>query len=121
MDRILIVDDEPTIRRLLRVTLMTAGYEVIEAISGAEALTRAAADQPDAILLDYSMPDMDGIATAEALRATPLTSGIPILLMSAGIRLREHRGTQLVDGTLPKPFSIAAVTASLEALLEQSA
>lgn len=119
MHHILIVDDAPTIRRLLRAMLVTTGYAVLEASSGEEALTSATTELPAAILLDHMLPGMDGVATAEALRANPMTAGIPIILMSAGIRLRDYRDAKLVDGILPKPFNLEAVTASLARVLPQ--
>lgn len=62
MARVLVIDDEPRIRRLLRNTLEHAGYEVAEAANGREALRRAAEDRPDAMLLDLGLPDRDGLA-----------------------------------------------------------
>lgn len=81
---VLIIDDEEDIREVAELTLQTmGGWEVTTAASGIEGLTIARAQQPDAILLDMMMPDLDGIATLTLLRATPETQHIPVILITA--------------------------------------
>lgn len=80
--RILIVDDVPTNRIILKVKLTAACYEATMAASGPEALTLARRAPPDLILLDYAMPDMDGIAVCAALRADPATCRIPVIMFT---------------------------------------
>jgi CheY-like chemotaxis protein len=81
--RVLLVDDEDDIREVAQVSLeMTAGWEVLTAGSGNEGLATAAAEQPDAILLDMMMPDMDGPTTFQSLRANQSTQHIPVVLLT---------------------------------------
>ena len=78
--KILIIDDEDDIREVASLSLETvAGWEVIKASSGAQGISRAAEQHPDAILLDVMMPGMDGPATFRELRKNPATAGIPVL------------------------------------------
>lgn len=82
--RILIVDDEDDVRAIAQLGLeMSAGWNILTASSGQEALTMAADYQPDAILLDMMMPDMDGRATLQHLKANPTTQTIPVILVTA--------------------------------------
>lgn len=81
--RILIVDDVPTNRIILKVKLGAACYDAVLAASGAEALEIAGRMPPDLVLLDYAMPAMDGIAVCRALRAAPATAHVPIIMFTA--------------------------------------
>ena len=107
MRRILIVDDEADIREVAQVSLELMGpYEVITASSGREGVHSARARQPDAILLDVMMPDLDGPAVLAELRADPATRDIPVLFLTARTQTVER--AQLVRlgaaGILTKPF-----------------
>ena len=105
--RILIVDDEDDIREVAQVSLELVGqYEVLTASTGRDGVRSARADQPDAILLDVMMPDMDGPATLAELLADPLTRDIPVLFLTAKTQSSERiRLSQLgVAGILTKPF-----------------
>ncbi|MCU1373856.1 MAG: Two-component response regulator, partial [Actinomycetia bacterium] len=78
--RVLLVDDEDDIRLVARASLeRLAGWEVLAAASGPDALAMARAEQPDAIILDVMMPGMDGPATLAELRADPATADIPVV------------------------------------------
>lgn len=104
---ILIVDDEYDIRAVAQLTLKAVGgWDVSLAASGIEGLTKAADEQPDVILLDVMMPDMDGIETFQALQANPVTKSIPVILMTAKVQASEQRQfAELgVAGIIPKPF-----------------
>lgn len=81
--RILIVDDVPTNRIILKVKLGAACYDAVLAASGAEALEIAGRMPPDLVLLDYAMPSMDGIEVCRALRAAPATARVPIIMFTA--------------------------------------
>ena len=82
--RILIIDDEDDIRLVAAMSLETvAGWDVVLANSGKQGIERAAAEQPDAILLDVMMPEMDGPTTLLKLKASGKTSHIPVLLLTA--------------------------------------
>jgi CheY-like chemotaxis protein len=105
--RVMVVDDEDHIREVAQVCLeMVGGWEVVTAASGSEALARAGAERPDVILLDVMMPDMDGPATFEKLRANPATQDIPVILLTAKVQASDrarfdHLG---VSGLISKPF-----------------
>ena len=89
--RILVVDDQPAARELLRAVLTTAGYEVYEAVDGADALERAAECSPDLVLLDIQMPNLDGFGACRAFRASPRFAGLPIVAMTASLMNSEKR------------------------------
>jgi two-component system cell cycle response regulator len=89
---ILIVDDQPDNRDMLSTLLATEGYRTLEAAGGMEAMDVIANDKPQLILLDVSMPDMDGYAVASLLKADPKTSGIPIIMVTA----HAGRGARVV-------------------------
>ena len=81
--RILVVDDEPDIRRLVAEALQVTGYDVQSAASGSEAIRAAAQYIPDLVLLDIMMPDMDGFTVYERLRAKPVELRSPIIFLTA--------------------------------------
>jgi CheY-like chemotaxis protein len=105
--RVLIIDDELDIREVAKVSLeITQQWEVLTAASGPEGMNLALQHQPDAILLDVLMPDVDGLATLKTLRAHPMTQAIPVILLTATTQLTERK-TYLnlgVRGILLKPF-----------------
>ena len=89
---ILIVDDQPDNRDMLATLLGGEGYRTLQASGGMEAMDAIANDTPQLILLDVSMPDMDGYAVASLLKADPKTSGIPIIMVTA----HAGRGARVV-------------------------
>ena len=116
---ILVIDDEAPIRRLLRVSLESAGFTVTEADNGAQGLTEAAYHQPGAIILDLGLPDMDGKEVVERLRGW---SHIPVLILS--VRDREEEKIAALDAGaddyLTKPFGAGELVARLRALLRRN-
>lgn len=105
--RILIVDDEADIREVAKLSLeLDCNWEVLTAGSGQEGLSMAIQQQPDAILLDMMMPEMDGTATWEALQNHPETQKIPVILLTAKTQPKEQkRYAELgVSAVLSKPF-----------------
>jgi CheY-like chemotaxis protein len=105
--RILIIDDEDDIRQVAALSLETiAGWEVVLANSGALGVEVAAKEQPDAILLDVMMPEMDGPTTFLKLQSTPQTANIPVLLLTAKVQGSDQRrfAGLGVAGILFKPF-----------------
>ena len=106
--RILIIDDEETIQTVVQFGLrMAAGWEVLTASSGPQGIHTAQMEQPDAILLDVMMPDMDGIDTFKALQSDPKTEQIPVILLTAKAQATEKRQfNELgVNGVITKPFN----------------
>jgi CheY-like chemotaxis protein len=105
--RILIVDDEDDIREVAQVSLELVGkFEVLTACSGRDGVECARTGQPDAILLDVMMPEMDGPTTLAELRADPLTRDIPVVFLTAKTQAAERsRLAQLgAAAILTKPF-----------------
>jgi two-component system KDP operon response regulator KdpE len=115
---VLIVDDEPAIRRLLRTSLLAQGYRTVEAESGAAAMTMAmaATEKPDILLLDLGLPDMDGL---EVIRLVRAASAVPIVVVSSR---EDERGKVAAldlgaDDYITKPFGMEELAARLRAAL----
>lgn len=119
MATILVVDDDRKITDMLRRTLAYEGYRVVTAADGHEALTKAQAERPELVVLDWLMPKLDGIEVAKLLRATSDTS---ILMLTARDAV-EHRVEGLDSGAddyLVKPFAPEELLARIRALLRRS-
>ncbi|WP_019499110.1 response regulator [Pseudanabaena sp. PCC 6802] len=104
---VLIVDDEPDIREVAQVSLeMMGGWQVLTSDSGRDGLAKAKSAQPNAILLDVMLPDMDGPTTFQNLQADPLTAHIPVIFLTAKIQpVDRARFTNLgVTAVIAKPF-----------------
>jgi CheY-like chemotaxis protein len=105
--RILVIDDEQVIQIVIQECLEElAGWEVLIASSGREGIEIARSQTPDAILLDVSMPDMDGITTFEKLQEDPVSQTIPVILLTAKVQSEEQaQFVQLsIAGVIFKPF-----------------
>lgn len=121
--RILVIDDEEDIQEVVQLCLKTVGgWEVLTAGSGNEGLAKAEAEQPDAILLDVMMPDIDGIATFQKLQANTATQHIPVILLTAKVQAADQRRfAELgVVGTISKPFDPLNLTSQIAELLNWS-
>ena len=105
--KILVVDDERHIVRLVQVNLERAGYQVIAAFDGREALKKVASEKPDLIVLDVMMPVMDGFSALKQLRADAATKDIPVIMLTAKAQDADvFRGwASGVDMYLTKPFN----------------
>jgi two-component system, OmpR family, KDP operon response regulator KdpE len=118
--RVLVVDDEPAIRRFLRTVLSAHGYSVFEARNGQEALSQVVAQRPDVLVLDLGLPDMDGVQVTQLLREW---TSLPILILS--VRDREESKIAALDAGaddyLTKPFGSGELLARLRAALRRSA
>lgn len=116
VERILVVDDEPQIQRFLKPALSAAGYDVLEAMTGAEALKAAATSAPDVVILDLGLPDMDGKEVIANLRGW---SQVPIIILSARDRESEKIAALDLgaDDYIEKPFGIGELTARIRAAL----
>ncbi len=121
-DRILVVDDTESIRRLIRLNLELEGFDVVEACDGAQCLDLALRTQPDLVTLDVVMPHLDGFATAAALRADPRTRQLPIVLVTTQSGPADHlRAQELgVDGYVTKPFEPDVLLAAVRAVLSRA-
>ena len=120
MKRVLIVEDQPDIRKLIRMTLEFEDYEIHEASDGAFGLRLAQAVHPDLILLDVMMPgEMDGLQVCQALKANPAMASVKIVLLTARgqARDREAGGRAGADEYLVKPFSPLQLIDTIERLL----
>lgn len=118
--RVLVVDDEPQILKLLSVALNASGYDTLTAATGADALRLAATQAPDLIVLDLGLPDRDG---KDVLRDLRQFSGVPVIILSA--RDREIDKIEALDlgadDYVEKPFGIGELTARLRAALRHKA
>jgi len=118
--RILLVEDDPGIRKFLRVALEAQGFVLEEEASGKSGIARAATAQPDLVVLDLGLPDMDGKAVIERIREW---SNVPILILS--VRQAEEEKVAALDAGandyVVKPFGIAELMARIRALLRLNA
>jgi DNA-binding response OmpR family regulator len=116
--KILVVDDEPSLRDALSYTLRKDGYEVVLAANGHEALQLARRQQPDAVVLDVMLPGLDGLQVCRILRAE---STVPILLLSAkGEEIDRVVGLEVgADDYLAKPFAMRELLARIRAMLRR--
>jgi two-component system response regulator MprA len=119
--RVLAVDDDRALREALRRALGLAGYEVLLAGGGQDALTQAATAAPDALVLDVGLPDIDGLEVCRRLRAGG--DRVPILMLTARDTVGERiQGLDAgADDYLVKPFDVGELTARLRALLRRTA
>lgn len=104
---ILVIDNELYIQEVVQIALETIkNWRVVTASSGAEGLLKAEKEQPDVILLDMMMPDMDGATTFQKLQANPCTQTIPVLLLTAKVQTVDQQRYQTlgVHATIAKPF-----------------
>jgi two-component system KDP operon response regulator KdpE len=117
---VLVIEDEPQMRKFIRITLEAHDYRVVEGGTGEEGLRQATSYAPDAVLLDLGLPDGDGLAIAKRLREW---STVPILVISA--RGQEDVKVQALDGGaddyLTKPFGAAELMARLRVALRHAA
>jgi two-component system, OmpR family, KDP operon response regulator KdpE len=115
----LVIDDEPQIRRLLRVTLEANGYRVFDAATGQDGLAQAAQRKPDVVLLDLGLPDLDGITVLKRIREW---SRVPVIILS--VRDQEEEKVAALDSGaddyVTKPFNSAELLARLRAALRHA-
>ncbi len=120
MKRLLIVEDQADIRKLIRMTLELEDYDIHEAVNGVEGLRKAIEIAPDLILLDVMMPgELDGLAVCARVRADPALRQTKVVLLSARSQLQDFEaGTKAgADAYLAKPFSPLQLIESIERLL----
>ena len=119
MKRILAVDDEPHILKLVSFSLKAKGFEVIEATDGLSAVEVAEKEQPDLILMDVMMPACDGYEACRRIKANPKTANIPVVMLTAKTQLTEQKAG-LDAGALDyicKPFTPKDLVAQVNGFL----
>jgi len=118
--RILVIDDEPQIRKLLKVSLGAHGYEIEEAATGAEGISRAATFKPDFLIIDLGLPDMDGKKVVQQIREWSQT---PIIVLTA--RDQEQEKIEALDAGaddyVTKPFGMGELMARMRVSLRRAA
>jgi two-component system phosphate regulon response regulator PhoB len=107
MAKVLIADDEPNMRELVRVTLETGRFEIVEAEDGDQALSLAQRECPDLVFLDWTMPGLAGIEVCARLRADPATADAKIVMLTARAQAVDRSAALEagVDDYITKPFS----------------
>lgn len=118
--RILIVDDQPNLRWMVKTNLARHGFDVVEAADGEEALRKVASESPDLLILDVMMPRMDGFAVLEQLQQVPGTRDIPVIFLTAKASERDRiHGLALgAHDYISKPFSLQELYLRVARLLE---
>ncbi len=117
--KVLIVDDEPHMLRLTELSLKKNGYQILTARSGREAIDLAAKELPALIVMDVTMPEMDGITALRHLKASPVTSAIPVIMLTTrgqSLTRTEAQGSGAAL-YLTKPFSPSALAAEARKLI----
>lgn len=118
MTRLLIVDDEPFTIDMLQTFLEINGYEIFSALNGEDGLILVKVEQPDIMILDLMLPDIEGYEVCQRLRGYPDTAGLPILILSARAEAssRERAIKAGADGYLTKPVQFGDLLSELERL-----
>jgi two-component system alkaline phosphatase synthesis response regulator PhoP len=119
---ILVVDDEVAIVRMLKDRLESAGFEVLTAYDGAQAVEVARQERPDLIIMDVTMPRMDGLTAAKQLRSDPTTAHIPIVMLTARGQESDEQAGYAAGAVryFTKPFSPRQLVQELRSLLGES-
>lgn len=120
--RVLLVEDNELNRDMLSRRLARRGYEVVLAVDGAEALSRAASDAPALILMDMGLPDLDGWEVTRRLKADPRTAAIAVIALTAHAMAQDRENALAAgcDDFDTKPVEIERLVAKIEAVLERS-
>jgi two-component system cell cycle response regulator DivK len=119
--RILYIEDNPDNRLLIRRVLQAEGYEVLEAIDGQTGMERAAEVQPDLILMDINLPEIDGYEVTARLKQLPGLSRIPIIAVTANVMKGDREKTLAAgcDGYIQKPIDIDLLPGQIERFLKK--
>ena len=122
MNKILVIDDDITINELVKINLELRGFNVISAENGADGFALVKQEQPDLIILDVMMPEIDGFTVAKRIRENASTSETPILMLTALSQLTDKvKGFDIgVDDYLVKPFEIEELFVRVRALLKRT-
>lgn len=119
--RILYIEDNPDNRLLIRRVLQAEGYEVMEAVDGQTGMQRAAEVQPDLILMDINLPEIDGYEVTARLKQLPGLSRIPIIAVTANVMKGDREKTLAAgcDGYIQKPIDIDLLPGQIERFLKK--
>ncbi len=116
---VLIVDDSPSVRKMVQMTLAAAGYDTIEAEDGQDALEKATSTPVNAVLTDQNMPRLDGLSFIRKFRETPQSVGVPVVFLStesdAGIKAQAKEAG--ATGWMVKPFDQAQILAVVKKMV----
>lgn len=120
--RLLLVEDEPDIRLIARAALMRAGFDVLTAENGADAIDLAVSQTPDVIVLDWMLPEVDGFETCGRLKADPATARIPVVFLTARTSPDDQARCLALGalGCITKPFNPLSLGDQVKALWRQS-
>lgn len=120
--KILVVDDDQRLLRLLELSLHRAGYQVITAVVGELGVEKVRTEQPDLVLMDVMMPGIDGFETTKRIRRLPEGRHIPIIFLSALVEKEaKMKGLRIGDDYITKPVKMGEVLARIEARLRPMA
>ena len=119
MSRILVVEDDPSLRTVIRMVLERAEFQVEEAPHGHAALEQIGASGPDLVLVDLNMPRMGGLELLERLRSNSTTASVPVVLLSG--RHDAAAAAQGADGLVTKPFEPADLVRTIRGVIESRA
>jgi CheY-like chemotaxis protein len=122
-ERILVAEDEPDSMRIITHALIAAGFQVIPAYGGEDAVKKARAQKPSLVLTDLAMPDVTGVEVIEAIKRDPELRHIPVLAVTAHIwdPIAQSAGESGCDGFIPKPFTAKHLIEEVRKFLERAA
>ena len=119
--RVLVVEDDPSVRGLLHTLLTGEGYEVATASDGLAGLVKASSAKPDLMLLDLMMPDLGGIRVLEELRGDPNLAGVPVIVVTGKLEaVPPLRGLLGDDNVFVKPFGVAELLDRVAAITQSA-
>jgi DNA-binding response OmpR family regulator len=118
--KILFIEDEVDLVEMMKLRLAAAGYEAVVAFDGEEGLSKAKTEKPDLVLLDIIMPKMDGFTVCRALKESPVTENIPVVVVSAsgGKNLPQRSFAAGADEVITKPFEAQELLDKIKKLLK---